>query len=366
MKILNVQCKKPFFLLLLFALRQPLPAAEEANATKIDTLTVGGAVLQGQVTGLRAEGISFSLLQGQGSIRIPFERIDQLSTEHYYHIFYNGRESEGRIVDISEHHWLVVEEGERRELIDVGDIERFVLSVRDDDSFTNQIHNLVPYWRGSFDAGLQLEQGSTQKRQIDLAARFEYNRLRHRIVISGNRELDTQKTPDTNWTTSTDEYMLNFEDNYYFTRQKKSFYFIIAGMERDAVRQLQHRWYPATGAGYKFTFGKTFWCNVQLGIGGVFDRFTTYGAENYWALYTGAEASYQFARGPLLHVKTMYMPSIFHARAAWLFRFSASLTVPVTEMFALKFTLRDVDDNNPFPDIGNNKITTNFAFSFTF
>lgn len=355
-----------FFLTLFLLPLSALHAATTVPEVKVDTLTVEGAALQGQVTGLTAEGISFSLVYGQGSIRIPFGRIDQLSTQHRYHIFYNGRESDGRIVDISEHRWLVVEEAGRHELIDVNDIERFILSVRDDDSFTNQIHNLVPFWSGNFDAGLQLEHGGVEKRQIDIAGRFEYDRLQHRIVISGNRELDTQKTPDTNWTTSTDEYLFNIEDNYYFTRKKEMFYFIMAGLERDAVRQIEHRWYPATGLGYKLTLNKEFWVNAQLGLGGVMDRYTTYGEEKYLALYTGAETLYRFSRGPVLRAKLMYMPSLMHDREAWLFRFSASLTVPVTEMFALKFVVRDVDDNNPFPDIGNNKITTNFAFSFTF
>ncbi len=60
------------------------------------------------------------------------------------------------------------------------------------------------------------------------------------------------------------------------------------------------------------------------------------------------------------------MPSILHVRNSWLFRLNMSLMFPLSDMFALKFSLKNVADNNPEPDIGNNKITTNFALSFTF
>lgn len=216
------------------------------------------------------------------------------------------------------------------------------------------------------DFGLQLEVGSVQKRQIDVAVRFEYNRLDHRVVLLGSREFDTQKPPDENWSTSKDEYLFNVEDDYYLSRKKEEFLFVTSGFERDAVRQIENRIYPAGGLGYKRTFSKDFWLNLQIGLGGVFDRYTSYGQENYFAGYTGAETMYQFPHGSVLRAKVMYMPSLFHFRFAWLFRTAVSLTVPVTDMFALKMSFADVDDNNPSPDIGNNKTTTNFALSFTF
>lgn len=366
---------KHFLVIVLFLFAVPVWSADsdplqERNATashpKIDTLTVKGAVLQGQVTGLTSEALSFSLIYGRGSIQIPYENIEQLSTEHAYHIFYNGRESVGKIVAIHNGRWLVVQDGQTQELISVDDIDRFILSVSDDPSFTNKVHNLVPFWRGNLDIGLELEQGGLNKREVDIAMRFEYNRKSQRIVLTGSREHDTQQAPDEPWTTRKDEYLFTAEDNYFLTREREEFLFAYAGAERDAVRQIESRLYPAAGVGYRRTFGKNFWINPQLGVGGVFDRYTTYGRENYAALYTAMEAYYRFDLGPELRGRLMYMPGIAHDRSAWLFRAFASLSIPLTDLFALKFSIEDIDDNNPFPDIGNNKITTKFAFSFTF
>lgn len=339
--------------------------AREPNV-KIDTLTVEGAVLQGRVTGLTSDALSFSLIYGTGSIQIPYANIQQLSTEHWYHIFYNGKESVGRISSIYDSHWLVVDDGAEQHLVKIEDIERFILSVRDDDSFVNRIHNYFPFWSGNFDLGLEYEEGGTNKRKVNIATRFEYNRLEQRIVIIGTSAYELQQTTDSNWTTTKDEYLFNIEDDIFLTRGQEEFLFLSAGIERDAVRQIQRRMYPAGGAGYKHTVSKRFWFNLQLGLGGVFDQYIDYGRDNYAAVYMGSELKYSFANGAVIRGKAFYMPSIFHSRSAWLFRTSGSLSIPVTTMFDVKLSISDIDDNNPDPSIGNNKITTNFAFSFTF
>jgi hypothetical protein len=92
----------------------------------------------------------------------------------------------------------------------------------------------------------------------------------------------------------------------------------------------------------------------------------TYGREYYWAAYLGSEAYYTFLYGIVLRGKIFYMPSVGHSRNSWLFRLNASLAFPLSDLFALRFTIKDVADNNPAPDIGNNKITTTFSLSFTF
>lgn len=359
-----------YLLLLWFGCTGMVAAASEDNATvpamKVDTLTVAGAVLQGQVRGLTRDGLSFSLMYGQGSIKIPYGKIEQLRTEHYYHIFYDGHESDGRIVSINDHRWLVVEDRGRRELIDVNTIERFILSTREDDSFVNRIHNYFPFWSGNLDLGLEYEEGGTNKKKLNVAVRFEYNRLRQRIVLIGTRALEDQQPPDTNWTTTKDEYLFSFEDDYYLTLKQEEFVFISCGLERDAIREIDRRTYPAVGVGYKRSFSNNFWVNVQLGGGGVFSQYVTYGKEEYAALYLGSEMMYESAYGPLVRAKVLYMPSASPRTNAWLFRATASVTVPLTELFALKWAISDVDDDNPSPDIGNNKITTDLALSFTF
>lgn len=333
---------------------------------KVDTLAVNGAVLQGQVVGLDSKELTFALVYGSGAIRISFDDIEHLQTEHAYHIFYNGVESTGKIVGIHDHKWLVVEDVDRQALIKIDDIDRFILSTEDDNSFTNRLHNLIPFWSGNLDLMLELQEGGSNKREVDIGFRFEYERAVHRVVIIGNKKIDRTKQPDANWTTSKDEYLISIEEDYFLSRKREELLFVFSGFERDATRQIQSRIYPAGGIGYKRSFSKDLALYMQVGLGGVFDRYTTYGKEDYLAVYTATELTYRMRFGMLLRSRVMYMPSVFHERSAWLFRLMASLEVPLTQLFALKLSIEDIDDNNPFPDIGNNKVTTNLAFSFTF
>ena len=85
-----------------------LPLTSPVNIEKMDTIIVKGALLQGQVVGLDSEYLYFKLIYAQGRNRIEYKDIEQLSTEHEYRIFYKGDETEGKIVSIKDHTWLVV------------------------------------------------------------------------------------------------------------------------------------------------------------------------------------------------------------------------------------------------------------------
>jgi len=355
--------RKTAVIYIAFLLYATLALGETAEVG-VDTLRLENTVMQGRISGLDNKGVTFSPNFGKGSVTIPFGKIVSLQTEHEYHLFYNGREIVGKIVGISGRN-LLFESGGRQESVAFDDIEQFLPSVNDDGSFANRVHNLFPFWSGNIDIGLEFEQGATDENKLDLAMRFEYDRLRNRFVFIGIREFDMKKTPDTNWTTSKDEYLFNIEDDYYLSREREAFAFATCGFERDAIREIERRIYPAAGVGHTWTMQSDLWVNLQLGLGGVFDDYTTYGEENYLALYMGSEALYEFDSGSQLRGKVLYMPSVLHDRNAWLFRIGLVLTIPLTELFAFKMSIEDVDDNNPSPDIGNNQITTNFALSFT-
>ncbi len=334
---------------------------------KTDTIVVKGAVLQGQVTGLTSQGLSFSLIYGRGSILISYADIDTLTTEHSYHIFYNGKETVGKISGLYEHRWLVIDQNGSKEMISVTDVDRFILSIQDDNSFTNKLHNLIPFWSGNVDLGIEIDQGGVNKRKLDISGRFEYHRQRDRIVVFGSRENDTQEVNSSEgWTVTKDEYLVNVEGNRFLSKERREHLFLIAGFERDAIREIASRAYPAGGAGYKWMPTDNFWLMMQLGVGGVFNNYMTYGRNYYWAAYGGGEYYYTFFQGVVLRGKIFFMPSIVDSYSSWLFRFNSSLAFPLSNLFALKLTLEDVDDNNPAPDIGNNKITTTFSLSFTF
>ena len=84
-------------------------------------------------------------------------------------------------------------------------------------------------------------------------------------------------------------------------------------------------------------------------------------------MYFGIGGRYVFANSISLDVDLLYMPSIFYPLADdWLFRSIVDFTVPLFDPIALKLLLTNVNDDNPSPDVGNNKFTATMALSLEF
>ena len=60
-----------------------------------------------------------------------------------------------------------------------------------------------------------------------------------------------------------------------------------------------------------------------------------------------------------------YTPAI-SGDSEWLFRSELRFDFPVGELLALRFGITNVSDNNPSPDVGNNKTTTKLALALNF
>ena len=161
---------------------------------KTDIVVVKDSRLEGQVVGLTSESLRFELIYGRGSILISFADIDELRTQHGYHIFYNGKESTGRIVGIEDHKWLIIKEGSETELIEIQTIDRFVLSTEEDTSITNYFRNLFPYISGNLDITLELEDNTPATTELDISTRLEYQKKRDRVIVQGEYQHDTKKS----------------------------------------------------------------------------------------------------------------------------------------------------------------------------
>jgi hypothetical protein len=333
---------------------------------KTDIVVVKDSRLEGQVVGLTSESLRFELIYGRGSILISFADIDFLRTQHSYHIFYDGKELIGKIIGIEDHKWLIVKNGSNTELIEIKTIDRFILSTEEDSSTTNYFRNLFPYISGNIDVALELESGTPSTTELDISTRLEYQKKRDRILVNGEYQYDTKKADGSPKQTTKDEYAINTQYNHYTQAGRDEFYFLGGGAEHDGLRHIDHLYYGALGLGHRFSLDRKRYIELQGGAGGVISEYDNYANETYGAVYTGFDFLYTFANGMFWRGTMLYMPSVGYARQTWLFRASTSLTFPLSQMLALKASLTDVDDNNPSPDIGNNKITTNFGMSLLF
>ncbi|GEM_PF-868029 len=344
------------------------------SAKKIDTIVVrGGTVLQGKITELTDKYVEFSLVYGSGSIRIDYQNIEQITTEHEYHIFYNGKETTGRIVGIKEHAFLIVLHGGIKEFIKISNIDRLILSVKENDTLENRLRNRFPYTRSSIDIGIETETGVKYNRKITIDYHMTRRKTNHREIFDVHYAYETTTTsrPEGN-TKSLDKKELHITGEEDMLIDPKRFWFAQLGYDFDQPRGIRYRLYPAVGYGYRFIFTQDAWIQFKGGGGYVYEAFYPYETNNladiidnndYSAAYIGISAKDHFYTlwlvGELIvEGKIFYMPSLTDPAHDWLSRMTWTVEVPINSMLSLKWVYRVVNDDNPVPEVGNNKTTT--------
>jgi hypothetical protein len=137
-------------------------------------------------------------------------------------------------------------------------------------------------------------------------------------------------------------------------------------MDRDTPRDIELRVYPAAGVGCRLFQKEQNFIQFPVGFGYVYENFDDFGTNSYFSFYFGINGRYVWANGISLDVDYLYMPSITPFADDWLYRSFVDFTVPLFDPIALKLLLTNVNDDNPSPDVGNNKHTATMALSLEF
>ena len=352
-------------------------ASLENKRSKVDTIIVKGSVLQGQITVLTSEYLSFRLIYGEGSIRIQYSDVESLQTEHEYHIYFDGKETIGNITGIKDHAFLKIQHGDVEELITIAKIDRFIISEKEDNSFENRMRNQFAYWSGNFDVGIEYEtQKAYNKRKLKVGGHTERKKTIYRTVFDVTYSYEATTTGDT-------PEQLNKHELYSFLEQDISLsandlLFGEVGYDFDVPRYVDNRIYPAIGYGYRITSSKKRWVQFKLGGGFVYESFladpdsNTTGSKNQYAAGLFAiDAEYKFEdlailNSILLGGHFFYMPGIKDLKENWLLRYTISMSIPLSKTLALKAVGRTVTDDNPSDSIGNNKTTFDLYLSLRY
>jgi len=344
-------------------------APDEQQHVIVDTVVVKGSVLQGQIDQLTSEYISFKLIYGVGSIRIQYSDIESLVTEHEYHIYFDGKETLGYITEIQDHAFLKIQHGEVEELITIAKIDRFIVSEREDSSFENKLRNTFPYWSGNVDIGIEYERGDNTKNKVKVGGHVERKQTVHRTIFDVAYAYEQTQTGDTPTVLNKHELYTFLEQDYAFT--KSDFLFGEIGYDFDVPRGIDDRTYPSFGYGYRIQVDKARWIQFKVGAGYVWENFIQYGENNYAAGFFGVDGEYEvrdlaILERILIGGNFFYMPGVEDLSNNWLLRYSATATLPFSKALALKVVLRTITDDNPSPEVGNNKTTFDLYFTIRF
>ena len=338
-----------------------------------DTIVVHGMVLHGKVVDLGPDRLSFKLNYAEGVNHIKYEDIDTIETKYNYHISFKRIDIEGRVVGIEENKFLnVIDSDGHERLIKIADIDNFVMSVQNDDSFENRIRNKFPYTKGTVSLGLEKENGNSKKNKVNVRLNTRYKKAESEILFYLDYAYETTQVEENPSTLNKDELASFLTYRYHVTNN--TFYYGTLMAEYDKPRHIDALYIPSAGLGYRFKYGKEKWLEPTLGLGYAMVDYTgsSYSDKKFSAAALGVFGRYRIDDVTL--VKRMdidgfmlYYPSIAHGfNEDWIFRSNLNLTVPLFDFFSVKLAFDLINDSNPDPEVGNNKTTTKLLFGIDF
>lgn len=330
-----------------------------------DEVTVRGTTLKGRILDMEASGIHFKTIYGEGEILIRYEEIENIQTQGEFYIYHSdGQRIKGRLVGKEGDRLLVGTDPETAFRLDPGVIVRGVPLVTYKESWVDRMHIEYPWWKVSLDAGLEFERTAVDQTKIFIGFNVERRKSPTRLIVDLRYAFETQQTVSEPKSTTKDEMRTFLRGEYDFTRHW--FLFVEPAVEWDRPRGIQVRAYPGAGLGYRFVETKMALLQLLLGPGYVYEEFTDLGSNEYAAVYIGLEGRYSFRSYFVTLLRLLYMPGFGDVGEDHLFRAELEFSVPITQVLAMKLRFTQVNDNNPSPDVGNNKTTSNLLLSFGF
>lgn len=343
-----------------------LGTAARAVAPPEDRLTVMGDTLRGRVVGLTTEAVEFRTVYGDGDIRIPYEAVENLETEGEYRVVYgDGEETSGRVLGVRGETVLVGAAPDSAVAVPVASIRGVALKERFEESFLTRLRARYPHWSAEFDVGFNFETGAVDKDKVRTRLLLERRLAPARLLMEVDYALDIQQKRDGPRVQTKNELFsqIRYEHDLGW---RQLFALGAMGYEFDDPRKIDARIFPNAGLGYRILQREESFVSLLAGFGFVYEEFDGFPNNDYGAAMLGIEAEWQLPYDISLRSGVFYMPSLSDFENDWLFRWNFEITVPIWDPIAMRFRMRNTNDSNPAPDVGNNKFTTIMGLTLQF
>jgi len=355
-------------------------AAAESALENLDivnapaTVVVGDQRIKGSVRRLSDSGIEFEPAIGEGRITFTYDEINHLESRNKFHFFdEDGNEYIGRILGIDQSDLRVGDSEEAAVWIPTNMIAIGVSEESYAGSRMTRLRTKWNHWSAVLDLGIEIDEGAIEKRKVNTTATID--RLKRPwgatwfMEYAFESQKDRQEPTDPRRVTK-DEFRsyLNVQRDI---KESRWFGFLFAGGEFDLPRNVDQRFYPTAGTGYRIASSKRGSLELRGGLGGVFEVFSnspqagSSQSNEYFAAQIASTGTLNLPRESELRGFVMYMPAFEGPAEHWLFRFDLTLTVPIFDPLALRLRLSEVNDDNP-STAGNNKTVFVTALALRF
>ena len=345
-----------------------LAAAESAEP--VDEITVKGQTLRGTIVSLGSDTVEFETVYGSGTLRIPFEDIEDIETAEPLRVYFGARDEAvaGRLVGVRDGLLLVGDDPETEVTVDLGDIRYGLPQPRYEASFWQRLRSDFREWNLELDISLDFEQGALEKTKARIGGEVSRRRDPFRLRMQLAYAIDVQKLRNEPKQTTKDEFSGSVLGEYSLWRGLVGW--SLMGGEFDLPRRVDARLFPTAGLGYRIYDSERVSLQPKLGFGYVYEEFAnpTRGSSTnrYASGFIGLDASYRWEFGAELRGRLGYWPGLQSPGHNWLFRSEITATVPIWDPLAFRATLININDNNPDPDTGNNKFQTIMGLALRF
>ena len=353
-----------FVLLLIILVHHPAEA-QPLDEPFNDRIMVKGQVLSVRIIRFDAAGITYRSEFGEGKITTAYADLDGVSSRSAFRIVYgDGNKAVGRLRGFKDGRLLIEDSPTTVISVPVEGIQVCVPAKDYYGSWWTRLKTDYRHWRAKLGLGINYENGAVDKTKVEFDLSVSRRKRPTRLVFDFRYAYEIQQTADTPERRTKDEYDTFLLGEYDVS--EKFYLFLRPAAERDLPRLIRFRFYPAAGVGYRLIEEARSFLFFPLGIGYVDEDFVEFGDDSYVSAYVGIEGLYEFSNGMTLSGNILYMPDLSDPGENWLFRWLIDFSVPIYDPLALRLRIREENDNNPDPAVGDNKVTTSLALVFRF
>lgn len=360
---------KKILIVLFSALLVPAVAARGSSDVAAgdvpDTVTVHGQILKGRIQLIDSRGITFDTAYGKGEIKIDYQDIEQMFSQRLFRLYYGEDQVVlGRIMGLEKGLLSIGMDRESTVFIQTASIDIGLSLQKYETSWLTRMRTDFRYWNASMNLGFRYERTAIDKNKLELGLRLTRRKPPTRFVFDFSYAYELQNSSGGVEVTTKDELTMYLLGEYDVRDQW--FLFVRPAAEQDRPRLIELRLYPAAGIGYRIYEDKNYLLHLPFGFGYVDEDFIDFVENTYLAGYIGFEGFYTFNNGVKLSGNLLYMPSLKNPDEEWLFRFDFDVKLPLVDPVSLLFRVTNVNDNNPAPEVGENKFKTLLALSLDF
>ena len=325
-----------------------------------DEVTVKGTVLQGTITSLSASKVEFKTIYGKGTLVIPFADIQNLTTDARCVVFHGeDAKSTGRLLGIDNGKLLV---GTSRAGATPVDISTILFMRSEGAVGPGDLRSQWRYWHGNVEAGVHVQQSTTDATGFLLALGAIRAKDRTRFTLGASYRYATEKLHDEDRTITQDQLKGLARGEYDFT--PRVYGYASGDGTYDGIQRLSIRGVPKAGIGYviwqeKLDEERRNFLQADVGGGWVYERYFGGEDNSYAAIAFGALAGYYLPYGAHADWRMDYLPAVDDFTRNYLLRNELGLTVPLIAVVNARFSLVDEYQGLTAPDTTHNSLFLN-------